>query len=113
MGKRLLVIVMTVFLIGSLAMVAAAGDGIDKNKKMIKLSGFDSVTGKYGDYGTGNKRGRKWLLTKSTAKGNSRRTLKGYKLALTFEDDRGDPKEAANIAKKLSSGDYLAVLDRP
>src|SRR4030042_1067226 len=58
MGKKLFVIVMTVFVIVSLAAVGAAADGIDKNKKMIKLSGFDSVTGKYGDYGTGKKRGQ-------------------------------------------------------
>lgn len=111
MGKKLLVIVMTVFVIFSLAMVAAAGDGIDKNKKVIKLSGFDSVTGKYGDYGTGNKRGQEVAIEEINSKGGiAAGPLKGYKLSLNFEDDRGDPKEAANIAKKLSSGDYLAVL---
>ena len=111
MGKKLLVIMLTVFVTCSLAMVAAAGDGIDKNKKMIKLSGFDSVTGKYGDYGTGNKRGQEVAIEEINSKGGiAAGPLKGYKLTLTFEDDRGDPKEAANIAKKLSSGDTLAVL---
>jgi branched-chain amino acid transport system substrate-binding protein len=111
MGKKLLVIVMTMFLIFSLAMIAVADNGIDKKNKTIRLSGFDSVTGKYGDYGTGNKRGQEVAIEEINGKGGiAAGPLKGYKLSLTFEDDRGDPKEAANIAKKLSSGDYLAVL---
>ncbi len=69
------------------------------------------VTGKYGDYGSGDKRGRNWLLRRSTKWAAFRRgPLKGYKLKLTFFDDRGDPKESANVAKNISSSDFLVAL---
>jgi branched-chain amino acid transport system substrate-binding protein len=111
MGKKLFMILIAVFVMFSLTMVAVAKDGIDMGKKTIRLSGFDSVTGKYGDYGTGNKRGAEVAVEEINGKGGiAAGPLKGYKLSLAFEDDRGDPKEAANIAKKLSAGDYLVAI---
>lgn len=111
MFKKSALIVMTAALILGLGSACMAADGVDKAKKMISLSGFDSVTGKYGDYGTGNKRGQEVAIAEINAKGGIETgPLKGFKLSLAFEDDRGDPKEAANIAKKLSSGNYLVVL---
>lgn len=111
MIKRMFVVAFAVAFAVAMAGNGFAGDGIDKAKKVIHLAGFDSVTGKYGDYGTGNKRGMEVAVEQINAEGGiAAGPLKGYKLALVFEDDRGDPKEAANIAKKLSNGDYLAVL---
>lgn len=111
MIKRMFVVAFVAAFAVAMAGNGFAGDGIDKTKKVIHLAGFDSVTGKYGDYGTGNKRGMEVAVEQINAEGGiAAGLLKGYKLALVFEDDRGDPKEAANIAKKLSNGDYLAVL---
>lgn len=111
MSKKLYVVAMVLVFLVAAAGIGAAGDGIDKSKKMIQLAGFDSVTGKYGDYGTGNKRGMQVAIDEINSEGGiAAGPLKGYKLSLNFEDDRGDPKEAANIAKKLSTGNYLAVL---
>ena len=111
MIKKFLVIASAMAFMTAMAGGSFAGDGIDKTKKVVQLGGFDSVTGKYGDYGTGNKRGMEVAVEQINSEGGiATGPLKGYKLALSFEDDRGDPKEAANIAKKLSNGNYLAVL---
>jgi branched-chain amino acid transport system substrate-binding protein len=111
MSKKLHVVAGVLVSLVAAAGIGFAGDGVDKSKKMIQLAGFDSVTGKYGDYGTGNKRGMQVAIDEINGEGGiAAGPLKGYKLSLNFEDDRGDPKEAANIAKKLSSGNYLAVL---
>lgn len=111
MLRKAIVLILGAALVLTFVGTGLCGDGIDKSKKVIKLSGFDSVTGKYGDYGTGNKRGQEVAIDEINSKGGiAAGPLKGYKLTLSFEDDRGDPKEAANIARKLGSGDYLAVL---
>lgn len=111
MVKKLALVGLMAMLMLGLSSASLAADAVDKSKRMIHLSGFDSVTGKYGDYGTGNKRGQEVAIEEINSKGGIEAgPLKGFKLSLAFEDDRGDPKEAANIAKKLSSGKYLAVL---
>jgi branched-chain amino acid transport system substrate-binding protein len=111
MFKKLHIISYVLCFLFILTGMSFAGDGIDAKKKIIRLSGFDSVTGKYGDYGTGNKRGMEVAIEQINGEGGiTAGPLKGYKLSLNFEDDRGDPKEAANIAKKLSNGNYLVVL---
>jgi branched-chain amino acid transport system substrate-binding protein len=95
----------------SMATVSFAKDGIDKSKKIIHIAGFDSTTGKYGDYGLGDKRGQEIAVEEINSKGGIQNgSLKGYMLKLDFNDDRGDPKEAANIARKISADDYLVAL---
>ena len=108
--KAALCVLTGLFLLGT-AGPGVAAKGVDKKKKIIYLGGYDSVTGKYGDYGLGNKRGQEIAVEEINGNGGiPSGPLKGYTLDLAFNDDRGDPKEAANIAKKLSSRDYLVVL---
>ena len=38
--------------------VGWAKDGVDPEKKIINIAGYDACTGKYGDYGSGDKRGQ-------------------------------------------------------
>ena len=91
--------------------ISFAGDGVDHKAKVIKLAGFDAVTGKYGNYGAGDKVGQEIAIAQINAMGGIQAgPLKGYKLKLTFFDDRGDAREAANVGKKISAGDYLAVM---
>ena len=86
-------------------------DGIDKNNKVIHLAGYDACTGKYGDYGLDDRRGQEIAVAEVNAAGGiSAGPLKGYTLKLNFLDDRGDPKESANVAKKIASGKYIAAL---
>ncbi len=86
-------------------------DGIDKNNKTISLAGYDACTGKYGDYGLDDRRGQEIAIKEINAAGGIQAgALKGYTLKLKFFDDRGDPKESANVAKDVVSGKYIAVL---
>lgn len=95
----------------STGMAKATKDGIDKKNKVINLAGYDACTGKYGDYGLDDKRGQEIAVEEINAAGGiASGPLKGYTLKLDFFDDRGDPKESANVAKKISASKYIAVL---
>jgi len=94
-----------------LTSISFAGEGVDHKAKVIKLAGFDAVTGKYGNYGSGDKVGQEIAVAQINQMGGIQAgPLKGYKLELDFYDDRGDAREAANVGKKIASGDYLAVM---
>lgn len=95
----------------SIGLAKVTKDGIDQKNKIIMLSGYDACTGKYGDYGLDDKRGQEIAIEEINAAGGiAAGPLKGYTLKLDFFDDRGDPKESANVAKKISSSKYLVAL---
>ncbi len=95
----------------STATAKVTKDGIDNDKKIIYLAGYDACTGKYGDYGLDDKRGQEIAVEEINAAGGiPAGPLAGYKLALEFFDDRGDPKESANVAKKIASDKFLVAL---
>lgn len=111
MKKALVLLSCLIFLMTMTSAVCLAKEGVDKEKKIIYLAGYDASTGKYGDYGLDDKRGQEIAIAEINAAGGIQAgPLKGYKLDLTFFDDRGDPKESANIAKKISGGNFLAAL---
>jgi branched-chain amino acid transport system substrate-binding protein len=104
-------LVLVVGLILGMAFSGFAKDGVDSAKKVVRLAGYDACTGKYGDYGMGDKRGQEIAVEEINRKGGIQAgPLKGYRLELQFFDDRGDPKESANIAKKVVAGDFLVAL---
>ncbi|WP_028324945.1 ABC transporter substrate-binding protein [Desulfatirhabdium butyrativorans] len=106
-GKILLAVVLML----GMAFTGYAKDGIDATKKIIRIAGYDACTGKYGDYGMGDRRGQEIAVEEINRNGGIQAgPLKGYKLSLEFFDDRGDPKESANIAKKVAAGDFLVAL---
>lgn len=91
--------------------VTWAKDGVDAKNKIINIAGYDACTGKYGDYGSGDKKGQELAVEEINEMGGIQSgPLKSYKLKLTFFDDRGDPKESANVAKNISSSDFLVAL---
>lgn len=111
MMKKFGVMAMSMMLGLALAVTVYAKDGVDPDKKIVNLAGYDACTGKYGDYGLGDKQGQEVAVEEINNNGGIQAgPLKGYKLKLTFFDDRGDPKESANIAKQVSAGDYLVAL---
>ncbi len=99
------------FILGvTLSVAAHAKDGVDHAKKIINIAGYDSLTGKFGDYGITDQRGQQTAVDEINAAGGiASGPLKGYKLKLTFLDDRGDPQEAANVARQIAAGDYLVA----
>lgn len=111
MKRNILICVLVFVLALCLPFSVLAKDGVDEKAKVIHLAGYDACTGKYGDYGSGDKKGQEVAVEEINAAGGIQAgPLKGYKLALEFFDDRGDPKESANVAKKISAGDYLVAL---
>jgi branched-chain amino acid transport system substrate-binding protein len=114
MKKVLIALTCFMFLLtlgSSTCTAKATKDGIDQKKKIITLAGYDACTGKYGDYGLDDRRGQEIAVEEINAAGGiTAGPLKGYKLALEFFDDRGDPKESANVAKKISAGKFLVAL---
>ena len=111
--KRLpvMLICMICLLAATPAWTQVSRDGIDKKNKIIHLAGYDACTGKYGDYGLDDKRGQEIAVAEINAAGGiAAGPLKGYQLKLDFFDDRGDPKESANVAKKVAAGRYLAAM---
>ncbi len=98
-------------LCSSTCIAKVSSDGIDTKNKIIHISGYDACTGKYGDYGLDDKRGQEIAVKEiNDAGGIAAGPLKGYTLELEFFDDRGDPKESANVAKKISASKYLVAL---
>ena len=111
MARKIIQLITALAFICCLAQTAAAKDGIDTENKVIHIAGYDACTGKYGDYGLGDKRGQEVAVDEiNNAGGIQAGPLKGYTLKLDFFDDRGDPKESANIAKRISSDDFLVAL---
>jgi ABC-type branched-subunit amino acid transport system substrate-binding protein len=109
--KTIFIFIVTLILLSCLTVIGLSKDGVDYSKKEIRIAGVDSVTGKYGDYGTGNKRGQELAIAEINEKGGIQSgPLKGFKLKGDFFDDKGDAKEAANIARKISVGDYLVAV---
>lgn len=103
--------ILILFLLCLTALPAAAEQGVDHKAKTIAIAGYDACTGKYGDYGLGDKRGQEAAVAEINAAGGIQAgPLKGYQLKLDFFDDRGDPKESANIARKVSASDYLLAI---
>ncbi len=104
----------TILLALLLVLTGTAGwakDGVDAKDKIINIAGYDACTGKYGDYGSGDKKGQELAVEEINGMGGIQDgPLKGYKLKLTFFDDRGDPKESANVAKNVSSSEFLVAL---
>lgn len=99
------------FLMTILSASCFAKDGVDEKNKTISIAGYDACTGKYGDYGLDDRKGQEIAIAEINAAGGIQSgPLNGYQLKLTFYDDRGDPKESANVAKRIASSDYLVAL---
>jgi len=111
MKKGIISLCCLMFFLASVSINCFAKDGIDKKNKTISIAGYDACTGKYGDYGLDDKKGQQIAIEEINAAGGIQAgPLKGYQLKLTFFDDRGDPKESANVAKKIASSDFLVAL---
>lgn len=111
MKKSIVLIGCLLLVFISVSTACFAKEGVDVKKKTIAIAGYDACTGKYGDYGLDDRKGQEIAVKEINAAGGIKAgPLKGYTLNLTFFDDRGDPKESANVAKKIASSDFLVAL---
>jgi branched-chain amino acid transport system substrate-binding protein len=111
MTKKLFYTLIVFLIVAIFSSAALSKDGVNDSKKSISIAGIDCVTGKFGEYGTANKRGQEFAVAEINEGGGiSSGPLKGYKFMLDFYDDQGDPKESASIARKIASKDYLVVI---
>lgn len=84
---------------------ASQGQSTDQEKLYIAVTG--ALTGPSAQDGQEIKRGAELAVDNINANGG----INGKQVALVFEDDRSDPKEAANIANKLvNDSRILAVI---
>jgi len=73
----------------------------------IKLAVAGALTGDSAVYGNGLKRAVEFAIAEINAAGG----VDGKMFEATYLDDKGDPKEAANVAQKIvSNPDYFAVI---
>lgn len=113
--KKTFITILCALIIAGMTTIGFAKDskykGVNTEEKTISFAGFDATTGKYGDYGLATKWGQQIAVNEINSNGGiASGPLKGYTLKLDFYDDKGDPKEAASIAKKVSDSDYLFVV---
>ena len=63
----------------SQSMAKMTQDGVDNEKKIINIAGYDACTGKYGDYGLDDRRGQEIAVEEINAAGGILSgPLKGY-----------------------------------
>ena len=94
-----------------MTMPALASKGVDAKNKQIKIAVVGPLTGQYGVYGQAQKEGVEYAIKKLNNQGGFKKgKFKGYGLEPTYFDDKGDPKESANIAQKIVIGDYFAEI---
>jgi|GEM_PF-912687 len=113
-GKAFLVLtvlVAAVALVALAALPAGAAKGVDAKNKVIKVAVVGPLTGQYGVYGQDQKKGVEIAVKEfNDAGGFQKGPFKGYKLEATYFDDKGDPKESANVAQQVVIGDYFAEI---
>jgi branched-chain amino acid transport system substrate-binding protein len=92
-------------------MSASAEKGVDSKNKLIKIAVVGPITGQYGVYGQDQKKGVEDAIKEfNEAGGFKKGNFQGYKVEATFFDDKGDPKESANVAQQVVIGNYFAEI---
>jgi branched-chain amino acid transport system substrate-binding protein len=92
-------------------MSASAEKGVDSKNKVIKIAVVGPITGQYGVYGQDQKKGVEDAIKEfNEAGGFKKGKFQGYKVEATFFDDKGDPKESANVAQQVVIGNYFAEI---
>jgi branched-chain amino acid transport system substrate-binding protein len=96
-----LILLVVCVVIGSLAVPCVAAEG-----KVLTIGFSAPLSGRGADYGRMQKQGVELAVQEINAKGG----IKGFKFEVVTEDDKMDPKEAANIAKKFGSDEKIKVV---
>lgn len=79
---------------------------IAAEQKVLTIGFTAPLSGRAAEYGRMQKQGVEFAVQEINAKGG----IKGIKFEVVTEDDKLDPKEAANIAKKFGSNEKIKVV---
>lgn len=93
-----------ILLIGMLALSALAA--CKGNEGDIKIALCAPMTGSSAQWGEALKDGVQMAVDEINASGG----LLGKKVTVVYEDDKGDPKEAVNVAQKLATDDSVVAV---
>jgi len=94
-------------------LVVSAGCG-GKKPESIKLASVSPKTGPWATYGHDQRKGMEVAIEViNEAGGISQGPFKGVKFEIEVFDDRGDPKESANIAQKLVADESIFAMVGP
>ena len=96
-----LVLLVVFVVIGSMAVPCLAAE-----EKVLTIGFTAPFSGRAAEYGRMQKQGVDLAVQEINAKGG----IKGIKFEVVPEDDKLDPKEAANIAKKFGSNEKIKVV---
>ncbi|WP_328885394.1 ABC transporter substrate-binding protein [Streptomyces sp. NBC_00316] len=95
-------------LLAATACSAPGDSGSDKGSDSgpIKIAVVDAQSGQLASLGDWEAKGAKLAVSEWNKKGG----INGRKIELTVFDDQGDPTTGTNIARKLDSGNYIAMI---
>ncbi|MEU1623062.1 ABC transporter substrate-binding protein [Streptomyces sp. NPDC005722] len=106
---RTLLAIATVLTLGAVAACAAPGEsGSDAaaDSGPIKIAVVNAQSGQLSSLGAWEYKGAKLAVDQWNAKGG----INGRKIKLTLFDNQGDPTTGTNIARKIASQHYIAMI---
>ena len=95
--KRVLSVMITVVLVGALALTGCGGSKKADNTNVWNIGGIGPVTGEAAIYGQAVKNGAQIAIDEINAAGG----INGYKIEYNFQDDEADPEKSVNAYNTL------------
>lgn len=110
LGRKILVLTTVLSLIFSLAFAGCAKKEATKEEakepEVIKIGVVTPLTGDVATFGQSTKKAAEMAVEEINAAGG----VLGKKIELVIEDDRNDPKETANVVRKLIDQDKVVAI---
>lgn len=110
LGRKILVLTTVLSLIFSLAFAGCAKKEATKEEakepEVIKIGVVTPLTGDVATFGQSTKKAAEMAVEEINAAGG----VLGKKIELIIEDDRNDPKETANVVRKLIDQDKVVAI---
>lgn len=106
MFKKLSLTILVLVLIFGLITFSSACKPKEKVEEEIKIGGVGPVSGEAATFGVSTREGDELAVEEWNAKGG----VLGKKIRLIFEDDKGDPAEAATVYTKLIDQDKVVAI---
>lgn len=106
MLRRLSLIILVLVLLFGLTSFSTGCKPKEQKVEEIKIGGVGPVSGEAATFGVSTREGEELAVEEWNAKGG----VLGKKIKLIFEDDKGDPAEAATVYTKLIDQDKVVAI---